>query len=1533
MDVSISKIIYGFLFFLVSYPHVQGQVLFQRDFSPAEGLVNRYEKDFRDEICLNGYWDVQIIHLPSGWKSGSGVPPTLPSAVDTEWEKTKIKIPSPINVNNWGGGQDVGEGTRSPYAPSSVYYPSYPKHWVNARMAWLRKSMTIPTEWESKQVMLHFEAVAGECVVYVNGKEVYTHFDSYLPFEVDITRYVQPGEKAEVLLGLRHSKLFDKRHPLYDKFGAVYPPGSNTDDLIGIWQDVYLFGLPAVRITDVFVKPWVDRNELDLEVHVTNNSKKKQGISLEGDIRKWINNNPSKDPLFAPEISWELDHASALKVNAQKIELKPGETKTIHLSTNVDNKLDTWSPDSPNLYTLLLDIKSGKKTVDRKATRFGWRQFKIVGDEFHLNGSKIQCFGDIQHPFGPYVCSRRFAWAWYTMIKDFGGNAVRPHAQPWPRVYYDLADEMGLMVLDETALFGSSIRLNLEEEITWQRSREHFRQLILRDRNHPSVIGWSAGNEMFAIALLNKPEKSVSDVWDDKMVAMTLMAKEIDSTRDFITLDGDRDMNGRLPVWSKHFGHGLNLQDLQEGLNKPLIVGESGATYYGKPAQLYSFAGDKAYASYHGRSEALAVDLYQNVTKMARPYLAYFSPSEVCWFGIEHLGLGYYDYSRLPNLQDGVFAGKMYEEGKPGYQFERIPPYVSTFNPGIDPEKPLYKPLPMFEALKAAIAGEPSPWDKYTEYKYTEKPAVHADQYGSALFLGDENGLLHSQLEKIGVSFSGKRSRLLIVDAHTYQGGQEKLIEEVKRQGVTILLMLRNQDISPAIGTVLPERMELTKREATALESNKQSAWGQHFDLPALYFGEIKGDKHILKCGLAGDLATKGEIILAASQTDWSLFNDNPENRKCAQIVLYEQLKKSEGAALVSLNVGSTSFIVSALDYTLSTEETFAFWRKLFPVMGVKLNPVSEWMNEESKKEHDLLMDGPVNGSLSQSVSIPEDKQKRGYYNRPYKRYEAESGKCFTTGLFLSPTSVQTELQSEASNSMATQLIEKYSYIQWKNEEAADGLVIRFSIPDGANGGGTKGVIALYVDDKFIANITLDSYWAWQHALMTGQTYPDNLPSANKFARMRFDDLRVKLDKKIPRGATFKLVKVDNNKIPYTIDFVELEAVPSPVTFESITDQNKVSYHLSDGPLDQFIANNGGKTIYLPAGKYDVHERIFIHKPHTKIIGAGMWYTEIYFASPSDKAESYPKRGIQTNQDNTLLDGLYITTANDRRYFVLPDGQNGGVGKGLMGSFGSNSTIRNVWIEHFECGGWITGSNHLTVQQSRFRNQYADGINLATGSKNSVVEYCSFRNNGDDDMASWSSGKNMCENITYRYCTAENNWRASSVGFFGGSGHKALNLLVTDGMEAALRATTDFPGQPFSEEGIHLYENISIYNCGAQEGPLGYKGDIISGKTAGAIHLTSYGHYDLLNVHFSNIDIYDSRSDAIYLDSGKDKMMKNIHFKNIHIKGTGRYGVSFNHAAGEASYCNMVFENVGDDNFGVMPKGFKFTKDEACSAR
>lgn len=953
-------------FFLQS---IIGQgVVYNKDFSPAEGLVIKEEYPYREEICLNGYWDVQISPMPKDWKQGYTPTPELPKPENNKWENVKIKIPSAFNVNDWGRGSKVGEGTSQPYAPSTVYYPSYPEHWVHARMGWLKKNFILPESWNGKRIILHFEAIAGESRVLINGKEAGTNFDSHLPFDLDITDYLIEGNNNEILVGVRHSKLFDKSHPDYHKFGATYPPGSNTDDLLGIWQDVFLFAVPDVRVADVFVKPWVDRDELELEVQLVNQSAKKQKVKLSGNIREWMNNAFSDGKNANPEIDWKLGN-TAMSVASEYIDIMPGETKTVSIRTIVNGKLEKWSPDSPNLYTLLLSIQDKKNTYDCKATRFGWRQFSIVGDEFHLNGKKIQCFGDIQHPFSAYICSRRFAWAWYQMIKDFGGNAVRPHAQPWPRVYYDLADEMGLMVLDETALFGSSIRLNLEEEITWKRSQEHLDRLILRDRNHPSVIGWSAGNEMFAIALLNKPSEEVSDKWDQKMVDLTLSAKRLDPTRDFITLDGDRDMDGRLPVWSKHFGHGLRTADLPKELNKPLIVGESGATYYGKPMQLYPFAGDKAFESYYGRSEALAVDVYQNAVKMARPHLAYYSPSEVCWFGIEHMNLGYHDYSRLPNLKDGIFAGNPYEEGKPGYQYERIPPYVTTFNPGLDPKLPLYKPLPMFEALKAALSAEkplPCKWDTYKEHIRPERLAFPEAIYKSAAFIGEKTGELYSHLQKNGIKLeeAGKKSNLFIIDANTATKEDIVMIAKplsvLSNTGGMVIVMFTDKDIAPEIASTIVGKIKLTDRQVTALEHDKKNMWSKYFDLPSLYFAEMDGDRNIIKKGIEGDIVNNGEVILTASRTDWSLFNQNPENKKCAQVVLYEHLEKPSGAALVSSQKGNATLVVSTLDYRIETKETSEFWKTLYSAMGIANSDSDNATDKDKKKNHDLLMDGPV---------------------------------------------------------------------------------------------------------------------------------------------------------------------------------------------------------------------------------------------------------------------------------------------------------------------------------------------------------------------------------------------------------------------------------------------------------------------------------------------------------------------------------------------------------------------------------------------
>ena len=91
-------------------------------------------------------------------------------------------------------------------------------------MGWLRRNFRIPADWEQKRILLHFEAVAGDCVIQVNGKEICRNFDAHLPFEADITAYVNREGENELLVGVRDTKLFDKSHPVYQKWERLILP-------------------------------------------------------------------------------------------------------------------------------------------------------------------------------------------------------------------------------------------------------------------------------------------------------------------------------------------------------------------------------------------------------------------------------------------------------------------------------------------------------------------------------------------------------------------------------------------------------------------------------------------------------------------------------------------------------------------------------------------------------------------------------------------------------------------------------------------------------------------------------------------------------------------------------------------------------------------------------------------------------------------------------------------------------------------------------------------------------------------------------------------------------------------------------------------------------------------------------------------------------------------------------------------------------------------------------------------------------------
>jgi len=943
----------AFVVLILASRTVAAALQFDQPFAPSDGLVSPVEAPYRQEVCLNGTWQFQPVPVPASFKPVSGTPPELPMPVDGKWESTAIKIPSPWNVNTWGNGRDAGEGSQRPYVADSVYFPSYPAVWEGVEMGWLRRKFQVPAGTRTgDRLKLHFEAVAGDVQVLVNGKPAGGHFDTFMPFDLDITDLVNRGGDNELLVGVRKSSLFNIVSPDYPAGQRrTYPNGSNMDNLVGIWNDVFLLVVPAVHVENVFIQPLVDKGTLAVEITVRNETDQAQRIELGGKVAPWVN-LAGQDVFSAPVPKWRLD-PPVLAVAAQPLQVAPKSTAKITLQTPVRDELKFWAPGSPNLYALVLEATGPDgKAVDRKSTRFGWRQFTINGRDLLLNGKKIQLWGDFIHPFGPFVLSRRYVWADYKMIQAFGGNSVRPHANPMARAWLDLADEMGMCVLDETAIFGSSINLNLKADITWGRLERHIDALVLRDRNHPSVMGWSSANEMFALFFKTSPADK--EVQMAKLKALALRPRALDPTRPWISVDGDKDLDGTLPIWSRHIGTGLP-DDLPDS-DKPRMIGEQGGTYYAGPPRLRDINGQRSYESYAARNEALAIDVYRMITQCAKSQLVAFSPSELVWFGLEQLPFGYHVDTRPPNLTDGVFFPKYVEE-VPGVQIERLPPYVATLNPGFDPSLPLFKPMAMFDAIKAALdprGPQPSPWDKVPG---ATPPAVHPaakQKIAKVGFIGSLDGPLYQSLYALGVPLvtgvPAAQAQILVVDGEQLSAADavtaRKLIDATTARGGLAWVMVREKGASlDALGPVFPGKVSVTDRTATSLVRSASSPFVDAFQPGDLYFFTKEGDVRIQKAGLGGPLVEKGRTLLSASNTDWSLFESQPEAAKCAAMLIYEHLKKPAGAALVEVPKNNGLLWISTLDVAPTTAPFAAFWTQLWKNLGVDLvKPPVNWL-------------------------------------------------------------------------------------------------------------------------------------------------------------------------------------------------------------------------------------------------------------------------------------------------------------------------------------------------------------------------------------------------------------------------------------------------------------------------------------------------------------------------------------------------------------------------------------------------------------
>ena len=916
-----------------------GKLVYNFPFAPSEGLVNRTEKEYRKEVCLNGYWDFQPVALPGSYVQGKGIAPELPLPKEGAWSKTRIKIPSPWNINSFAN-RDV-EG------PDHRNYPSYPKEWEQVKMAWMKKMITIPADWDGQQIKLYFEAVSGYTEIYINKEKVGENFDIFLPFSVDITDKVNAGETAEVWVGVRSQSLFENNSTIGRR---IVPAGSMWGyHIAGIWQDVYLLALPKVHVEDVYVKPLVSQNMLELEVTVQNNTEKKADLQLQGKINEWVN-LAGTDVNSAPVPAWKLGQ-EALKVAPVKVAIPANASSKVVLQVPVSGELNYWTPEQPNLYAVLLSLQAKKETLDMKYERFGWREWTLQGTTQYLNGKPYQLRGDSWHFMGIPQMTRRYAWAWFTVIKGMNANAVRPHAQIYPRFYMDVADEMGICVLNETANWASDGGPKLDSELFWEASKEHLKRFVLRDRNHASVFGWSISNENKPVILhvYNRPElmpqqKKAWEDWRD-------IVRANDPTRPWISADGEDDGDGILPVTVGHYGD-MNSMKHWVGIGKPWGIGEHSMAYYGTPEQVAKYNGERAYESQLGRMEGLANECYHLLANQRNMGASYSTVFNMAWYALKPLPLGKKDMTTQPDIsKDGVFFTE-YKEGVPGVQPERVGPYCTTFNPGYDPNLPLYDPWPMYDAMRAANAPGHPAWSAYADIdkkQYEAPTATPAEKYKEVIFIGGDDSKLKGILDAQGVKFAAKITAparmIYIVDGtYTLSVAEKKSMLANIAKGADVWIWGLTPQTVNVYNEILPLPVALDNLKRSSFLP-VQKSWIRGLNNSDFYFCELQR-ADASEYSLTGALVEEGEVLLNACKTDWRAWNKRPEELKTASTVRSEYECTAATPVFVKYRKDASCFYISTLKEFTNSEKGYNTLGVILKNAGIDCNEIEVKSNE-----------------------------------------------------------------------------------------------------------------------------------------------------------------------------------------------------------------------------------------------------------------------------------------------------------------------------------------------------------------------------------------------------------------------------------------------------------------------------------------------------------------------------------------------------------------------------------------------------------
>lgn len=524
----------------------------------------------------------------------------------------------------------------------------------------------------------------------------------------------------------------------------------------------------------------------------------------------------------------------------------------------------------------------------------------------------------------------------------------------------------------------------------------------------------------------------------------------------------------------------------------------------------------------------------------------------------------------------------------------------------------------------------------------------------------------------------------------------------------------------------------------------------------------------------------------------------------------------------------------------------------------------------------------------------------------PYVTYEAEDAQ--TNGTLVGPSRKYREIASEASGRQAVKLDQVGQYVEMTLTKPANALVLRYALPDAWNGVGVEAPISIYINGNKQQELTLTSKYSWVYG-----SYPWSNDPAQQGAHRFFDESRTQIGE-LPAGTKLRLQVDQLGAAVYRIlDLVETELAPEPyvkpANFLSITEFGAIA---NDGQDDTaaiqaaiVAAKQAGKGVWIPEGHFDMNE-LPIEVDQIVIRGAGPWYTVLNginagFEGVGNAVEFYD---FAIDGDSTGRNDAAKESAFD-------------------GTFGTNSVIQNVWIEHRKTGIWINSpSQDLHIVGNRIRDTYADGINIHGSNNNVVVEQNALRNTGDDGIAIWSDrgfSVNPSNHNQIRFNTVQLPWLASNIAVYGGKDNVIEDNIVADTVAFGGGINLSSNHAPVSFSETTMIQRNTLIRTGGHE----YN----SNQDFGSIWVNAAENITGATLVQHN-DIYDASYQGISIQG--PVTLSNATFRGNIVEGAGTWGVQLQNSARGSAAMHTIIRNafVGDQS-NLAGANFTLTEPES----